>query len=295
MNFRSLLKLSTLAFFFTLVVSSFSLGQTVGYLNSTDGDDSYDGSSATHSTPTVGPKRTLTGAFAFFATGTTVYMTAGDYKYDQSGIGGGNDAAGYTLGTGANKSMTFVVQTYNSNSVVSLATGPLVINNGTGTIAFQAATAGVQSVSFGGASITLTTGTLDVSAITFAGGATLTNIFVTEGAFVGTPTYSNTAMTVTYNGTTSKTAGAEMPAKLASLVLSNTASSTITFPNAITFGTTGGGIINTAASTSATFNGLVTLTSAVGFVTAKIVNNQTSANWSFAGELQLVHPLTRTE
>ena len=115
MNIKNLLKLGFVLILFTTFLGSFASAQTK-YLNSTDGDDSYTGDNPTNNPLGSGPKRTLEGAFAAFASGTTVYMSAGTYNFDQSGIGGGNDANGYTLGTGANKSMTFIVQTYNSNN-----------------------------------------------------------------------------------------------------------------------------------------------------------------------------------
>lgn len=288
MNFKNLLKLGTLTLLVTLVLSSLSYGQTIRYLNSTDGDDSYTGENPTNNPLGTGPKRTLEGAFDAFASGTTVYMAAGIYNYNQSGIGGGNDANGYTLPTVAgNKSMTFIVQTYNANNVVTLNGGPLVIQSGTGTVKFEAATAGVQSITFSGAGLTLTSGTLDVSGITFNATANPLAITRTEGAVVGTPVYTSTANTVLYNGTTSKTAGGEMPATINTLTFSQTAASTITFNNAITFGTTGGGITNTLPSNNAVFNGKVSLTAPAAVVTPTIVNSQATSTWTFAGGIDV--------
>jgi fibronectin-binding autotransporter adhesin len=274
-----------------IILSSPAMFAQTRYLNSTDGDDAYDGTSPTHDSPTIGPKRTLTGSFTAFASGTVVSMTAGSYIYDQSGIGGGNDAGGYTLGTGANKSMTFIITTYLTNKVALLSTGGLTIDCGTGTIKFQAQTAGEQSVSLdpgAPATVLLKSGTLDVSGITFnvgtLAGTSLGNPVERKGgSVVGTLTYAADPC-ILYDGSTSKNAGGEVPAKVMAITISSTGG-TVTFPNAVTFGTTGFGLTNTTATSSATFSGLVTLTSAVTTATATIVNSQntSTATWTFAG------------
>jgi hypothetical protein len=264
-------------------MSSFSYGQSTYYLNSTDGDDSYTGANPTNAVFGTGPKRTLEGAFAAFPDGATVYMAAGNYNYDQSGIGGGNDANGYTLpSVAANKSMTFIVQTYNSNNVASLNGGPLTIQNGTGTITFKAETAGTQSISFDGNTITLTSGKLDVTGITFAATATLGAINRVDGALVGAPTYANNSIVLTYTNTGDISAGGEVPGTLGTLNLNGTAGKKVTFSNPIVFNTNSGGIFNTTGE-DAVFNGLVTLKANATNATPRIFNNVNAADWTFAG------------
>jgi hypothetical protein len=217
-------------------------------------------------------------------------MAAGHYHFDNTVGGGGNDADGYTLGTGANKSMTFIVQTYNgTDNVVFLdGVGATTINCGTGTIAFQAATAGVQTITYSGTSLTLTTGTLDVSGITFNATAALTTINRDRGVFLGAPVYANAAMIVNYTDAgstaTSITANAEIPATLARIVLSsaNAAGTTVTFPSAITFVGAGNGISATTNNTIAVFSSKVTLQAIAAAVSPTIVNSSTK-KWTFAG------------
>ncbi|MGD8778853.1 MAG: T9SS type A sorting domain-containing protein [Ignavibacteria bacterium] len=188
--------------------------------------------------------------------------------------------------------MTFIVETYNNNNTASIdGAGDFVINCGTGIIAFQAKDAGVQKISYaptvaGARNLTLTTGTLNVDGIDFIVGANATNINRTEGSLVGSPTYSNNAMILTYDGTTSKTAGGEVPGTLGSLVLSNTAASKIIFNSAITFGATGGGISGTTGDVDADFNALVTMKPSVTAgvePVPTIANNQSGADWTFVG------------
>jgi len=298
MNGRTFLRVGALIIVLAVVLSGVGLAQT-RYLNSTDGDDSYSGVNPTNNPLGTGPKRTLEGAFAAFASGTTVIMTAGTYNIDQSGIGGGNDADGVTLGTGATKSMTFRIQSYNLNNTVTIAgAGPFVINCGSGTVRFEPEVPGTNTVTLSTATtgLTLTSGTLDVSAMgtgfnVLGSAAPPFVITRAAGAITGTPTYSGSGYTVTYTGTASRTAGGEVPPSLTALFLNQTAG-TVTFPTALTFAVTGGGISTTAGGPShAVFNGLVTLTSATAAVTSTIVNS-TGSSWTFAGGITVTSRIT---
>jgi len=308
MNFKNLWKLSTLVFLFTIVISSLSYGQTVRYLNSTDGDDTYTGVNPTNSPLGTGPMRTLEGAFSAFADGATVYMTAGTYNY--AGVGSTGDDNGYLIRPAdpavTNKSMTFIVQTYLSNSTVTLnGTGgdgfSLVI--GTGTLTFQPTTPGVEKITLnatGGQAINLTSGTLDISAMTGTGGFTIganyTTINVTSGTIVGTPTFSAANRTLTYTNSASLTAGGEVPSNLGTLALNPTVTAkTVTFNNPINFVYNGGGITTGGgtATVGGTFNGLVTLTNQQGAAqaTATIVNTK-AGTLLFAGGINIISTLT---
>ncbi|MCX6170063.1 MAG: T9SS type A sorting domain-containing protein [Ignavibacteriales bacterium] len=264
MNLKNLLKFSTIVFLFTIMLSSLSYGQK--YLNSTDGDDTYTGANPTNNPLGTGPVRTIEGAYSAFASGTTVYMAAGQYNY--AGVGAISDANGYNFNPGPlSKSMTFVVQTYLGNNTVTLnGNGTFTLDAGsTGVIAFQPTTAGVQNVVLNptvGQTMNLVSGTLDVSAMGAGGftiGVNYTTINVTAGTIVGTPTFTKANRTLNYINAVSLTAGGEVPTELGTLNLSATATSkTVTFNNPINFGYVGGGIFRTT-NTSGTFRGLVTL------------------------------------
>jgi len=273
-------------------------------LNSTDGDDTYTGVNPTNNPLGTGPMRTLEGAFSAFPDGATVYMTAGQYNY--GGVGGIGDDNGYNINSGAPgnvKSMTFIIQTYLSNSLVTLnGTGGdafgLDIGSG-GVLKFQPTTAGTEKITLngtGGQAINLVSGTLDVSAMTGTGGFTIganyTTINVTAGTIVGTPTFVTANRTLNYTNAASLTAGGEVPSLLGTLNLSATASSkTVTFPNPINFPYVGGGIFQTT-NTSGTFTGLVTLYNAAAesagpaAVTPTIVNNGTGT-FTFNGGISI--------
>ncbi|HOI28605.1 MAG TPA: T9SS type A sorting domain-containing protein [Melioribacteraceae bacterium] len=297
MNLKNLLKLGTLTLLVTLVLSSLSYGQTVRYLNSTDGDDSYTGLNATNNPPGTGPKRTFEGAYAAFPDGATVYVKAGEYYFDQSavfdgnGVAGGNDANGISF-TGA-KSMTFIIQTYNASNIVYFngpVAGAFIVNPGAGkTIAFQAADAGVQSVSINNGAfsntatnaITLTSGTLDVSGLaSFNVGGTVLTMTRTAGAVVGTFTYSAANRTMVYNGTAAQTTGGELQTTLAGSTLTiNKATGTLTVAQNLT-ATTGGIIQNTNAA-SAVFNGTVSIAGAAA--APSLIQNTNTGGMTFNG------------
>jgi hypothetical protein len=292
MNGRTFLKLGALCLLLTVVLSGLGLAQT-RYLNVTDGDDSYTGVNPTNNPAGSGPKRTFEGAYAAFASGTTVRVAAGVYNVDQSGIGGGNDANGIQL-VGA-KSMTFIIESYNLGNAVNLGgAGTFVIDVGAGnTVTFTPAVPGTNTLGLGSAvaGITLTSGTMDVTGFGTTGftvPATATAITRTGGALTGTPSYAGTTYTVLYNGAGTQTAGGEIPPTVSTLTLSKTSGS-ITFNNAITFSTSGGGLSGTTAF-SATFNGQVTLTTATAAASATIVKGAATgaSTWSFVGGIRVV-------
>jgi hypothetical protein len=290
MNGRTFLKLGALIIILTFVLSGIGVAQ-VRYLNVTDGDDSYTGVNATNNPIGTGPKRTFEAAFRDFPSGATVHVAAGLYNINQSAIAGGNDADGVSL-TQTNKSMTFIVESYNLNDVVTIGgAGPLVINCGTGTITFQPATT-ANGVLVGSAAtgITLTSGTLDVTAMgtKFTVAATATLISRAAGALVGTPSYPGSAYDVTYTGTATRNAGGEIPGTLAFLRMNQTAG-TVTFANAMTFPANGNGILTSAGGpSSAVFNGAVTLKSATLITSTATIVNSTGSTWTFNGGINIV-------
>ncbi len=310
MNFKNLFRLSTLVFLFTIVISSLSYGQTVRYLNSTDGDDTYTGVNPTNNPLGTGPMRTLEGAFSAFADGATVYMAAGAYHF--AGSGGITDADGFLFNT-VDKSMTFIVQTYNSNNTATLdgqgggGADGFKLDIGAGTMTFQPAVAGVNTVvlnTTGNANnLNLLSGTLNVSGMGAGGftiGVNYTVINVTAGTIVGTPTFTAVNRTLNYTNAVSLTAGGEVPSLLGTLNLSATAASkTVTFNSAINFGYTAGGIFQTT-NTSGTFNGAILLYVAAAeaagpaTVTPQIRNNGTGT-FTFAGGLTVRSTLTAND
>jgi len=223
MNFKKLLTLGTVVFLLTIMLSSLSFGQTyTRWVNSTDGQDSYNGLFETHGAGVNGPKKTLEAAYRDFPNDAVVHVTAGEYKYDQSGVGGGNDANGidfdYTLapvGTqntaGDGKAMTFYVELYNTSPILyfnseSGAAGTFHVNSGTETIKFIAVT-GAENIQIANGPVHATnvqqlwfeSGTFDVSGLggdKFTVGATVDlltttpNVRVTDGVVVGNFKYT---------------------------------------------------------------------------------------------------------
>jgi len=328
MKLKRLLNLSLVIAFLTTPIIGLANVQDERYLNSTDGDDSYTGENPINSPLGTGPKRTLEGAFTSFASGTTVHMAAGFYNFDQSGIGGGNDANGYILDNGAgdvaNKSMTFIAESYGVNDTVILNGGSLTIDAGTGTVTFQPATAGTNTINFdpaGTSTLTLKSGILDVSgfgASGFSVDADINNIVRTEGALIGTPSYAAADRTVTYNGSASKTAGNELPANIQAGTLNiNQISGTVTFPNALTVTTgdillsntgnatfnaaitagandpTGLSIVNSSTGTLA-FNQLVTLMARDANFPDNVIDNQSTGIIEFNNQLLFDHSASGT-
>ncbi|MCX6175417.1 MAG: T9SS type A sorting domain-containing protein [Ignavibacteriales bacterium] len=280
MNFKNLLKFSTLAFLFTIVLSSLSFAQ-VRYLNSTDGDDSYTGVNETNSPLGTGPKKTIEGAYSAFPTNSTVYMKAGEYHYNQitavdaNGASGGNDDNGVQFDSPA-KNMTFIIQTYNSSSVVYLngtVAGAFVVNAPGKTIKFQGADPATQSVSINNGpffntatnAITLTAGTLDVSGLlSFNVGGSVTTMTRTGGTLVGSFTYSAAARTMLYNSAAAdaQTSGGELQTALSGASDLNIAKTggSLSITQNLTM-TTGGTLRNTGTG-SATISGTVTIAGA---------------------------------
>ena len=281
MNFKNLFKLGTLTLIITLALSSLSFAQTVRYLNSTDGDDSNTGVNATNNPLGSGPKKTIEGSYAAFPNNATVYMTAGEYHYDQStavdanGVAGGNDDNAVQI-AGA-KNMTFIIQTYNSSSVVYLngtVAGAFTVNCPGKTIKFQAAD-GTQSMSINNGpffntatnAITLTAGTLDVSGLaSFNVGGSVLTMTRTDGSVVGSFTYSAAARTMLYNSAAagSQVAGGELQTALsgASDLQINLTGGSLSIPQNLTMTT--GGTLRNVGTGSATISGTVAITGGAG-------------------------------
>lgn len=288
MNTSKLFKLGSLLIVLLMAFSVVAQAQQTMYLNVTDGDDSYTGANATNNPAGTGPKRTFNGIVAGVASLTagstvTINVAAGTYNINQSGIGGGNDAAGVSI-TG-NYNYVFNINTYNSLTTATIPAGLTVNVSSTRTVTFKANDAGVQDVTVTSV-LTLTAGTLDVSqlkAFNVSSGATVTR---TEGSVNGAVTYSGN-YTVVFNGTTSKTAGTEVPASIGTGTLTvSQASGTVTFPNVLSASTTTGGVQLTGAG-SAVFNATVTLALSTTTPGAPLIQNTAAGSLTFAGGISV--------
>lgn len=267
MMLKNIFKFSLLVVALTVFFTSVNFAQTpvlnTVYVNSTNGDDGYTGENAINDPAGTGPKRTLEGGFAAAKAGATIYVAGGTYDLDESartdanGIGGGNDADGVSFAPGTAKAVTFFVQTFSSFSAVTIPAGLTVNNNGK-IIAFQPTTSGVEGVVLTG--LTLTAGTLDMSALDSkfvmnAGTTTRAN-----GTLVGSPAFaSSDNYTVEYTNTIAITAGPELPADINSGELRFSGTKLVTVPQNVL---SSNGRIRANAGSSGTITGTVTFDAA---------------------------------
>ena len=295
---KTFLRISLVFVFLITLLGGITQAQSTGFVNSTDGDDSYTGAHATNNPAGTGPKRTLEAAYATFDDNALVYVAAGEYYKDQSLIGGGNDNDGVQfVGT---KSMTFIIQTYAGSNVLYLdgtAAGAFTVNiSANKTITFRPDNAGVQSVSITSGpivlglaltantnAINLVAGTLDVSQLAqFEVGPSVLQMTRTNGSLTGNFAYSARVRTMLYNGTGPFVAAGELQNDLLGGTLTvalATPASTLTVPSSEPITATTGGAIENTTSGSVTFN--TTVTVAGGTSAPSVIRNTNIGSMTF--------------
>ncbi|NMB83132.1 MAG: hypothetical protein GYA14_15075, partial [Ignavibacteria bacterium] len=100
MNFKNLLKFSTLVLLFTIVLGSSSFGQTTYYVDVQNGLDGYNGLQPTVGAAPNGPKQTITNAIAAASDGDIIMVAyANGNLY--------NENINYVVAAAPNKRLTF--------------------------------------------------------------------------------------------------------------------------------------------------------------------------------------------
>ena len=175
-----------------LFMASSALAKTI-YVD-TGGNDAFDGSTATFQGGVTGPKQTIAGAMAIAVAGDVISIEAGTYAE--------------SINANINN-ITFVARTGDGGAEDVTLTGNLAVA-ATG-VAFQAEAA-VNNFLFQGGAVALTSGSVNVGTgvVMLPAGVNITR---TNAAATGSFSFGG-LVNVTYNGTSSLTSGAELPADL---------------------------------------------------------------------------------
>jgi len=258
------------------IVTGTAYGQACNfYLNSTDGDDGNNGTSA------LTAWRSFEYAYNNATDDSVVCTAAGEYFY-------GLDQDGVDL-IGAGKSLTYKVTTFGNSSELRFSEDVFNVNIGTlekitimsdvsANVVFGAGIIN-NPANFPGNTNTLTTltftsGTVDISSLSVRIADPVKTINRnTAAAFLANPFYGPTTRTITITGSTSATSGAELPPDLAdgTLIFANTAGM-YTINKALSVAD--GGTVTLTSTGNATFANPVAVASA-GATT--ITNTNTGA------------------
>jgi len=188
------------------------------YVDATNGNDSYDGSSQTDEGGGVGPFQTIGVAVTAAADGDVINIAAAN-------------TPGYVESVTIGKSLTLVGYQLDANTEVKI-TGLLTINGAGKTVSIGES--GSATILLDG-SVALTAGslTIDGANVSMTSGNTITR---TAGTIDEAPTIQAPgALSVTYDGAADITAGYELPADLKAGTLTNaiTAAKTLTIGRSV--------------------------------------------------------------
>ena len=267
MNLKNLFAKLSVIVVLLFMFGANAIAQT--YVSNTNGND------VTGTGTSSSPYKTISTAITQTATGGTIVIDADTYNESGSAI----DLAG------SGKNLTYVAQTFNGLSTVTITNGVTIgsaytVNLGVTGQKFNLGTTATA--------LTLTAGTLNITSanVVIGSGGTITR---TAGTISETPTTTN--VNVTYNGTASLTAGAELPSSLGTgtLTVGITAGKTLTATSTLTF-STGKIIVNTG---NAVF-GAVNFTFAATPAANPIYVTNTAGTVTFGGDINFTNNMTAT-
>lgn len=236
--------------FVVALLSTAVWGQTV-YVDVTNGSDSYTGANPTNNPAGTGPVATFAKGISLLSDGGTLVIKAGTY------------AEAFDLSTGLASSVngyTIQVTQLNANNVVDFTGGAAVINKSGLTVNITQANGTEKITTSGTTTLNMTAGSINLStaaAWVLTNGTTI-NLVGTSGFTNAAPTAgSNVSLNYTGSGTFNAGPESAYGSYGTGTITVGKSGGTVTFPNAISFGSTNSAVVINVTGGSATFSSTV--------------------------------------